>query len=70
MTDIDDFVAEITPTVTELQAFHNGHPGPHLATWSTHDPVTLLATALSGHGIRAGERDPPLDSTGERPRLW
>jgi hypothetical protein len=32
MTDVDDLVAEIHPRlVTELQAIHNGDPGPRLA---------------------------------------
>jgi hypothetical protein len=41
MSDVDDFLAEIHPRlVTELQALHNGDPGPRLAMWSTNDPVT------------------------------
>ena len=51
MTDVDDFVAEIHPRlVTELQALHNGDPGPRLAMWSTADPVTLFGAAMSGQG--------------------
>ena len=51
MSDVDDFVAEIHPRlVTELQALHNGDPGPRLAMWSTTDPVTLFGAAMSGSG--------------------
>jgi ketosteroid isomerase-like protein len=51
MSDVDDFVAEIHPQlVTELQALHNGDPGPRLAMWSTTDPVTLFGAAMSGSG--------------------
>jgi hypothetical protein len=51
MSDVDDFVAEIHPRlVAELQAIHNGDPGPRLAMWSTRDPVTLFGTAMSGSG--------------------
>jgi ketosteroid isomerase-like protein len=51
MTDVDDFVAQIHPRlVTELQALHNGDPGPRLAMWSTADPVTLFGAAMSGQG--------------------
>ena len=51
MTDVDDFLAEIHPRlVTELQALHNGDPGPRLAMWSTNDPVTLFGAAMSGRG--------------------
>ena len=51
MTDVDDFVAEIHPRlVTELQALHNGDPGPRLAMWSTNDPVTLFGAGMSGRG--------------------
>ena len=51
MTDVDDFVAETHPRlVTELQALHNGDPGPRLAMWSTTDPVTLFGAAMSGQG--------------------
>ncbi len=51
MSDVDDFVAEIHPRlVTELQALHNGDPGPRLAMWSTKDPVTLFGAAMSGRG--------------------
>ncbi len=51
MTDVDDFLAEIHPRlVTELQALHNGDPGPRLAMWSTNDPVTLFGAGMSGRG--------------------
>jgi len=51
MSDVDDFVAEIHPRlVTELQALHNGDPGPRLAMWSSRDPVTLFGAAMSGSG--------------------
>jgi ketosteroid isomerase-like protein len=51
MTDVDDFLAEIHPRlVAELQALHNGDPGPRLAMWSTQDPVTLFGAAMSGSG--------------------
>jgi ketosteroid isomerase-like protein len=51
MSDVDDFVAEIHPRmVTELQALHNGDPGPRLAMWSTNDPVTLFGAGMSGRG--------------------
>ena len=51
MSDVDDFVAEIHPRlVTELQALHNGDPGPRLAMWSTTDPVTLFGAGMSGQG--------------------
>jgi ketosteroid isomerase-like protein len=51
MSDVDDFVAEIHPRrVEELQALHNGDPGPRLAMWSTTDPVTLFGAAMSGQG--------------------
>jgi ketosteroid isomerase-like protein len=51
MTDVDDFLAEIHPRlVAELQALHNGDPGPRLAMWSTKDPVTLFGAAMSGSG--------------------
>ena len=51
MSDVDDFVAEIHPRlVTELQALHNGDPGPRLAMWSGKDPVTLFGAAMSGSG--------------------
>jgi ketosteroid isomerase-like protein len=51
MTDVDDFVAEIHPRlVAELQALHNGDPGPRLAMWSTKDPVTLFGAGMSGSG--------------------
>jgi ketosteroid isomerase-like protein len=51
MTDVDDFLAEIHPRlVTELQALHNGDPGPRLAMWSTAEPVTLFGAAMNGRG--------------------
>jgi ketosteroid isomerase-like protein len=51
MTDVDDFLAELHPRlVTELQALHNGDPGPRLAMWSTRDPVTLFGAGMSGRG--------------------
>jgi ketosteroid isomerase-like protein len=51
MSEVDDFVAEIHPRlVAELQALHNGDPGPRLAMWSTKDPVTLFGAAMGGSG--------------------
>ena len=51
MSDVDDFLAEIHPRlVAELQALHDGDPGPRLAMWSTKDPVTLFGAAMSGSG--------------------
>ena len=51
MSDVDVFIAEIHPRlVAELQALHNGDPGPRLAMWSTEDPVTLFGAGMSGSG--------------------
>ena len=51
MSDVDDFLAEIHPRlVTELQALHNGDPGPRLAMWSTKDPLTVLGAVRSASG--------------------
>jgi len=51
MSDVDDFLAEIHPRlVAELQALHNGDPGPRLAMWSKREPVTLFGAGMSGRG--------------------
>jgi ketosteroid isomerase-like protein len=51
MSDLDDFLAETHPRlVAELEALHNGDPGPRLEMWSTQDPVTLFGAAMSGRG--------------------
>ena len=51
MSDLDDFVSETHRRwVAELEAIHNGDPGPRLAMWSTQDPVTLFGAAMSGRG--------------------
>jgi ketosteroid isomerase-like protein len=44
MSEIDDFQDSFLPRFIEsLRAFHNGDPEPHIALWSSTDPVTLFA---------------------------
>ena len=46
MSDLDDFLAEMLPRrLAEVEALHNGDPGPELAMWSTQNPVTLYGAA-------------------------
>jgi hypothetical protein len=38
VSDLDDFLAETRPRlVAELEALHDGDPGPQLAMWSTQE---------------------------------
>jgi ketosteroid isomerase-like protein len=51
MSEVDDFLAEVQPRMlAELEALHNGDPGPRLAMWSSRDPVTLFGAAINGSG--------------------
>jgi ketosteroid isomerase-like protein len=44
MPDDDDFHSSFLPRfIDSLRAFHNGDPEPHIALWSSRDPVTLFA---------------------------
>ena len=44
MTEDEDFVDSFLPHfIDSLRAFHNGDPEPHIALWSSRDPVTLFA---------------------------
>ncbi|NYJ03776.1 YybH family protein [Petropleomorpha daqingensis] len=44
MGDNEDFERDFLPRfIDSLRAFHDGDPEPHIALWSSHDPVTLFA---------------------------
>jgi ketosteroid isomerase-like protein len=44
MTEYEDFHDDFLPRfIDSLRAFHDGDPDPHIALWSTNDPVTLFA---------------------------
>ena len=44
MPDVEDFHGSFLPRFIEsLRAFHDGDPEPHIALWSSTDPVTLFA---------------------------
>jgi ketosteroid isomerase-like protein len=44
MPDAEDFEQSFLPRfIDSLRAFHDGDPEPHIALWSTTDPVTLFA---------------------------
>ena len=51
MTDTEDFIAwtqsELRSAETEL---HKGDPGPRLAIWSEHEPVSVLGAWLTAFG--------------------
>ena len=44
MRDGEDFERDFLPRfIDSLRAFHDGDPEPHIALWSSTDPVTLFA---------------------------
>jgi ketosteroid isomerase-like protein len=44
MPEIDDFKSPFLPRfIGSLRDFHNGDPEPHIALWSSTEPVTLFA---------------------------
>jgi ketosteroid isomerase-like protein len=45
MGDLDDFRALLDRQAEAEAAFHQGDPGPRMALWSRHDPVTLFGAA-------------------------
>jgi ketosteroid isomerase-like protein len=51
VSDLDEFLDQTLPRQLEAEkAIHNGDPGPRLAIWSSHDPVTLFGAATSKSG--------------------
>ena len=46
-TEVDAFLAEILPRQVDAErAIHQGDVEPRLATWSTHDPVSLFGALI------------------------
>jgi ketosteroid isomerase-like protein len=51
MTEVDDFIADVLPRMTEMdKALHNGDAGPRKLFWSHNDPVTLFGAVLTNVG--------------------
>ena len=48
MGEVDDFLREVLPSLTEADtALHNGNAAPRMAIWSRNDPVTVFGALVT-----------------------